>query len=441
MSPEKRPPNRRSFLQATASGLASSSLFLAGCGEAPKAVESAAPGSSLAADKVPVGSMPSEAPEVTDLKFGIIALTDCSPIVIAHEKGLFKKYGINSTIAKQASWAVVRDALSNGDIQATHMLLGMPFASTMGLGGSPKKGMVIPWLMNRNGQGISLRKDLAGKAGADPKALQPLVTAAKAAGTPMTFAMTFPPGTHAMWLRYWLAAGGIHPDTDTSLVTIPPPQMVQNMKVGKMDGFCVGEPWNARVISEGVGFTAISTQEIWKDHPEKVCAFTAEFAEKHPKTVKAVLKALHEASVWLDDMSNRPEQVDILSQPTYVNCPKEVILDRLLGKYDYGDGRKVDADPFVMQFSQRNCNYPQPKYGLWWLSQFRRWGMVEGAPDYEGITKQVMRPDLYEEAMKEIGYAHGGANMEPETLFDGAVFNPAEPEKYATGFAIHNLKG
>ena len=134
--------------------------------------------------------------------------------------------------------------------------------------------------------------------------------------------MTFPPGTHAMWMRYYLAAGGINPDKDVSLITIPPPQMVANMKVGKMDGFCVGEPWNARAIADGIGFTAITTQDIWKDHPEKVCAFTAEFAEKNPKTVKAVLKALHEASVWLDEMENRPEQCEIVSQPTYINCPQ-----------------------------------------------------------------------------------------------------------------------
>ena len=156
---------------------------------------------------------------------------------------------------------------------------------------------------------------------ADPKALKPLVDEAKAAGTPMTFAMTFPPGTHAMWMRYWLAAGGINPDKDVALITIPPPQMVANMKVGKMDGFCVGEPWNARAIADGIGFTAITTQDIWKDHPEKVCAFTAEFADKNPKTVKAVLKALHEASVWLDDMENRPEQAEIVSQADLHQLP------------------------------------------------------------------------------------------------------------------------
>jgi nitrate/nitrite transport system substrate-binding protein len=384
-------------------------------------------------------SWASDAPETPDLKFGIIALTDCSPIVIAHEKGLFKKYGINSTVSKGASWAAIRDALSNGDIQATHMLIGMPIASTMGLLGSPKKPMVIPWLLNRNGQSISLKAELKGKVQADPKALRSIVMDAKAKGAPMTFAVTFPPGTHAMWTRYWLGAGGINPDKDVALMVIPPAQMVANMKVGKMDGFCVGEPWNARVIADGIGFTAINTQDIWKDHPEKVCAFTAEFADRNPRTVKAVCKALHEASVWLDNMSNRPEQAEIVSRATYINCPKEIILGRMQGHYDFGDGRKKD-DPNYMIFSARNCNYPQPKYAMWWLSQFRRWGMVPSTPDYKGVAQQVMRHELYEEAMKEIGYKHGGLNNKPEKLFDGAVFDPAKPDDFAHGFEIHNLK-
>ena len=143
----------------------------------------------------------SDAPEVTDLRFGIIALTDCSPLVIAFEKGLFKKYGINATIAKGASWPAIRDSLSTGDLQATHMLLGMPLSSTMGIGGAPKVPMVIPWLMNRNGQSITLSNAFKGKVAADPKALKVLVDAAKASGTPMTFAMTYPTGTHAMWMR------------------------------------------------------------------------------------------------------------------------------------------------------------------------------------------------------------------------------------------------
>ena len=388
-----------------------------------------------------------DSPEMPDVKLGIIALTDCSSIVVAHEKGLFKKYGINSTVSKGASWAAIRDSLSNGDIQATHMLLGMPIASTMGLGGAPKKPMVAPYILNRNGQAITLANSLKGKVADDPKALKPFVDAAKAAGAPMTFAMTFPPGTHAMWIRYYLAAGGINPGdaagagADVSLITVPPPQMVANMKVGKMDGFCVGEPWNAKTIAEDIGFTSITTQAIWKDHPEKVCAFTEEFTEKNPKTVKAVLKALHEASVWLDKMENRAEQANIVSAATYINCPPETILGRLEGKYLMGDGRKF-KDPNYMIFSDRNCNYPQAKYAKWWLTQLRRWGFVDAAPDYEGVAKQVMRSDIYEEAMKEIGYAHGGADTSAETLFDGVKFDPtADLEAYAASFAVKTIKG
>jgi nitrate/nitrite transport system substrate-binding protein len=423
--------SRRLFVQS-AVGVGATALLPA-CSKSEASVAAAKPAPSAAS------SLASSKPEQSDLRFGIIALTDCSPIVIAHEKGLFKKYGINSTVVKGASWAAIRDSLSNGDIQATHMLLGMPIASTMGLLGSPKKPMVIPWLLNRNGQAITMANALKGKVSADPKALKPLADAAKTKGTPLTFAMTFPPGTHAMWMRYFLGAGGINPDKDVALVTIPPPQMVANMKVGKMDGFCVGEPWNARAITDGIGYTAITTQGIWKDHPEKVCAFTEEFAEKNPKTVKAVLKALYEASLWLDDLKNRPEQASIVSRPTYINCPPESLLPRLLGDYDYGDGKKVKDENYMI-FHSRNCNFPEPKFAKWWLSQFRRWGMVEGAPDYEGIAKKVMRPDLYAAALKELGVDAGAPSTASETLFDGKVFDPSDPEAYAKSFDVHNLK-
>src|ERR1043165_6411685 len=387
-----------------------------------------------------VGSLyADDSPETPNMRFGMIALTDCSPIVMAHELGFFKKFGINSVVSKEASWAVIRDKLSLGENQATHMLIGMPFASTMGLLGSPVKPMVIPWMLNRNGQAITLNNKLLQAGVKTAKDLKPIADKAKASGNPLTFAMTFPPGTHAMWTRYWLAAGGINPDKDVALIVVPPAQMVANMKVGKMDGFCVGEPWNARTIADGIGYTATNTQDIWKDHPEKVCAFLTEFADKNPRTVKAVLKALHEASVWLDDMKNRPEQAEIVSRPTYINCPKELILGRMQGHYDFGDGRKKE-DANYMIFNKRNCNFPQPKYLVWWLTQFRRWGMLPAAPDYKGVAKQFMRGDIYEAAMKEIGAKHGGAENKPETLFDGVTFNPAKPEEYAQSFQVKNLK-
>jgi nitrate/nitrite transport system substrate-binding protein len=380
-----------------------------------------------------------DSPETKTMRFGIIALTDCAPIVMAHELGYFKKFGIESVISKEASWAVIRDKLSLGENQATHMLIGMPIASTMGLAGSPVKPMVIPWLLNRNGQAITLNNKLKNAGVRKPAQIKPLADKAKAAGEPLTFAMTFPPGTHAMWIRYWLASGGINPDKDVSLITIPPAQMVANMKVDKMDGFCVGEPWNNRAIEDGIGFTAITTQQMWKDHPEKVCAFTEEFAMKNPKTVKAVLKALHLASVHLDDLGNRAKAAEVIARPTYINCPPAIILERLLGKYEYGDGR-TEQDPNYMIFSQRGCNYPHQIYGKWWLTQLRRWGLTKGAPDYDGIPKRVIRSDIYLEAMKDMGVTVKVAEEQKITLFDG-VFDGKDPDKYARSFAINSIAG
>ncbi len=384
------------------------------------------------------GVYAAESPETPQVRIGIIALTDCSSIVMAHELGLFKKHGIESTISKEASWAVIRDRLSLGENQATHMLLGMPYASTMGLLGSPVRPMIIPFYLNRNGQAITLTKGLSTKGVKTPQQLKPLALEAKAKGTPMTFAMTYPPGTHAMWMRYWLASGGINPDRDVSLITIPPPQMVANMKVGKMDGYCVGEPWNARAIADGIGFTAITTQQMWKDHPEKVLAFTEEFAAKNPRTVKAVMRAVLEASQWIDKLENRPRMAEVVSQPQYINTSKEVILGRLLGDYDYGDGRK-EKDKYYMTFFDRFTNFPLKSHGVWWLSQFRRWGMVKEPPDYKGIVDRVHRPDLFREVAKEMGVETPREDMKKETFFDGMTFDPADPEKYAKSFAVHSM--
>jgi nitrate/nitrite transport system substrate-binding protein len=379
-----------------------------------------------------------DSPETKTIRFGIIALTDCSSIVMAHELGYFKQFGIESIISKEASWAAIRDKLSIAENQATHMLIGMPFASTMGLAGSPVKPMVIPWLLNRNGQAITLNNKLKQAGVKAAKDVKPLADKAKASGEPLTFAMTFPPGTHAMWIRYWLASGGIHPDKDVTLITIPPPQMVANMKVDKMDGFCVGEPWNKRAIADGIGYTVITTQQMWPDHPEKVCAFTEEFAVKNPKTVKAILKALHLASVHLDKLENRAKAAEIVARPTYINCPPEIILERLLGDYDYGDGRK-EKDKFYMTFSDRDCNYPHQAFGMWWLSQFRRWGMVKETPDYRALAKRVLRSDLYLEAMNELGVTKKVTEIQKFTLWDAATFDVADPERHARSFAINSM--
>jgi nitrate/nitrite transport system substrate-binding protein len=407
---------RREFLKTTAAG-----ALLAG-------LPAGWAGSAYAAD----------GPETPKMRIGIIALTDCSSIVMAHELGLFKKHGIDSTISKEASWAVIRDRLTLGENQASHILLGIPYASTMGLQGSPVKPMIIPMYLNRNGQAITLNKALLEKGVKTSQQLKPVVMEAKAKGSPLTFAMTYPPGTHAMWIRYWLASGGINPDKDVTLITIPPAQMVANMKVGKMDGYCVGEPWGARAIADGIGFTAITTQQIWKDHPEKVLGFTEEFATKNPKTVKAVMRAVLEASQWNDKLENRTRMAEVVGQPQYVNAAKEIILGRMLGDYDYGDGRK-EKDKYYMTFFDRQTNFPMKSHGVWWLTQFRRWGMVKEAPDYKGIVDHVHRPDIYREVAKEMGIEAPREDMKKETLFDGVTFDPAKPEEYAKAFSINSM--
>jgi nitrate/nitrite transport system substrate-binding protein len=385
------------------------------------------------------GVYASDAPETPKVRIGIIALTDCSSIVMAHELGLFKKHGIESTISKEASWAVIRDRLTLGENQATHLLLGIPYATTMGLLGSPVKPMIIPMYLNRNGQAITLTKALLDRGVKTPQQLKPLALEAKAKGTPMTFAMTYPPGTHAMWTRYWLGAGGINPDRDVTLITIPPAQMVANMKVGKMDGYCVGEPWGARAIADGIGFTAVTTQQIWKDHPEKVLGFTEEFATKNPRTVKAVMRAILEASQWNDKLENRPRMAEVVGQPQYVNATKEIILGRMLGDYDYGDGRK-EKDKYYMTFFDRQTNFPMKSHGTWWLTQFRRWGMVKEPPDYKGLVDRVHRPDLFREVAKQMGVETPREDGRKETFFDGGTFDPAgDPEKYAKSFAVHSM--
>ncbi|MCI0526779.1 MAG: ABC transporter substrate-binding protein, partial [Nitrospira sp.] len=237
-----------------------------------------------------------DTPEVTKLKIGFIPLTDCGSVVMAYELGLYKKYGLEVTVSKEASWAAVRDKLTIGENQASHILYGMPYASTLGITGAEgqKKDMVIPLVLNQNGQAITLDNKLKKRGVKTAKDVKKVIEEDKGKKT-YTFAMTFPPGTHAMWIRYWLASGGVDPDNDIKLITIPPPQMVANMRIGNMDGYCVGEPWNARAIFDGIGFTAITTQQMWKNHPEKVLGITLEFAEKNPKTVKAILMAVIEA--------------------------------------------------------------------------------------------------------------------------------------------------
>ncbi|MDB5297535.1 MAG: nrtA, partial [Phycisphaerales bacterium] len=371
-----------------------------------------------------------------ELTIGFLPLTDSAPLIAACERELFAKHGLQVRLQKFPSWDAVTDALCAGTIDAAHMLASIPVAVAAGMMGHRRAPLVVPWILNRNGQGITLSRDLAAKVGADPATLAVEARRARASGPPMTFASTHRFGTHELWLRYWLAAGGIDPDADVSMTVTPPPLLLAGLRQGEVCGFCVGEPWNAKAVADGVGYTAVASQDVWADHPEKALAFTESFAADRPDVVGKVLAAVGDASAWLDDPANRPEAAALIARQAYLNVRPEEILPRLGGHYDMGDGRTKEYPLHPMRFSAGNVNYPQQKHAMWFLTQFRRWGMVRGTPDYAAVAARVFRGDLYEAFAKSAGLGEGGASERPETLVDGVTFDPADPEGYATGFAI-----
>src|SRR5437667_6787249 len=314
--------------------------------------------------RVGVWAAGSDAPEKTEVKVGFIPLTDCASVVIASVMKFDEKYGIKIVPSKEASWAAVRDKLVNGELDAAHVLYGLVYGVQLGIGG-PKKDMAVLCTLNNNGQAITLSNQLKDKGATDGASLKALIAREK---REYTFAQTFPTGTHAMWLYYWLAANGIHPFNDVKTIVVPPPQMVANMRVGNMDGYCVGEPWGNRAIYDKIGFTAITTQEIWKDHPEKVLGTSAEFVAKNPNTARAMVAAVLDASKFIDAMGNRKKVAEIIADKSYVNCPVDVIDQRLEGNYDNGIGKSWKDADYMKFYNEGSVNFPFLSDGMW----FRR---------------------------------------------------------------------
>jgi nitrate/nitrite transport system substrate-binding protein len=374
----------------------------------------------------------SDAPEKTEVKIGFIPLTDCASVAIAAEKGFDKKYGIKITPSKEASWAGVRDKLVNGELDASHVLYGLVYGLQLGAGG-PQKDMAVLMNLNHNGQAITLNNQLKAKGVTDGAALSRLV---KAEPKEWTFAQTFPTGTHAMWLYYWLATYGIDPFKEVKVITVPPPQMVANMRVDKMDGYCVGEPWNARAIHDKIGFTAVTTQDIWTDHPEKVLGTTLEFVQKYPNTARAMVAAILDASKYIDTMANRSEVARIIAAKSYVNTEFDVIEDRMLGQYDNGIGRKWQDANYMKFFNDGKVNFPYLSDGMWFLTQHKRWGLIKDHPDYLAVAKNVNQIKLYKEAATLAKAPVPKSEMRTHKLIDGVVWDGKNPKAYADGFKI-----
>ena len=375
----------------------------------------------------------SDAPEKKEVKIGFIPLTDCASVVMASVLGIDKKYGIKIIPTKEASWAGVRDKLVNGELDCAHVLYGLVYGVHLGLGG-PKKDIAVLMNLNNNGQAITLAKKLADKGAVNGAGLAKLMASEK---REYTFAQTFPTGTHAMWLYYWLAANGINPMKDAKVIPVPPPQMVANMRVGNMDGFCVGEPWNHRAIMDGIGVTAATTQEIWKDHPEKVLGTTAEFADKYPNTARAVTAAILEAGRWIDaSLANKNQMAETIAAKSYVNTSVDAINQRILGRYQDGMGKTWD-DPNHMKFYNEGAvNFPYLSDGMWFLTQHKRWGLLKDHPDYLGVAKAINRTALYKEAATASKTPLPKSEMRSSKLIDGVVWDGTQPQKYADSFKI-----
>src|SRR5688572_4756689 len=375
----------------------------------------------------------SDAPEKKEVRVGFIPLTDCSSIVMAAVMEFDKKYGIKIVPTKEASWASVRDKLVNGELDAAHVLYGLIYGVQMGIGG-PKKDMAVLMNLNHNGQAITLAKKLNEKGVRDGASLKAMMDKEK---REYVFAQTFPTGTHAMWIYYWLAAHGINPFSDAKTITIPPPQMVANMRVGNMDGFCVGEPWNNRAIVDGIGFTAETTQGIWKDHPEKTLGTTAEWVQKHPNTARAMTAAVIDAGRWIDaSLSNRQKTAQTVADKAYVNTDSDVILARMLGRYDNGIGKKWDEPDYMKFYSDGAVNYPYLSDGMWFMTQHRRWGLLKEDPDYLAIAKKVNRIDVYKDAASAAKASLPKSDFRSARFIDGVVWDGREPKKYAGSFRI-----
>lgn len=383
-------------------------------------------------------------PEVKGAKLGFIALTDSAPLIVAKEMGLFAKYGMpDVTVNKQASWGATRDNLvlgsGGGGIDGAHILSPMPYLLTLGVAG--KVPMNILARLNVNGQAISVEKAyLAAKADINAAKMKAIIAQRKASGNKINMAMTFPGGTHDMWIRYWLAAAGIDPDKDIDLITIPPAQMVANMKANTMEAFCVGEPWNDQLVAQGIGYTAVSTGQMWMNHPEKAFGMRADWVAAHPNAAIALTAAIIEAQRICDNPANNLKLATMVGGRDWLKVPVTDIQDRLAGNFTMGDGRVFKNAPFKMKFWAANASFPYKSHDLWFLTEEQRWGKLPKTLNKMAVIGQVNRADIWRKAaaLAKVPAAQipKSDSRGPERFFDGKVFDPGNPAAYLASLAI-----
>jgi bicarbonate transport system substrate-binding protein len=440
--------SRRRFL-TTASATTMVSVLLKGClGNPPSDTPTATSPNTAPSATTSTG----EAPEVTAVKLGYLPIVEAAPLIIAKEKGFFAKYGMTDVdISKQANWGAARDNVkigsAAGGIDGGQWQMPMPYLISEGIITNGEKiPMYVLLQLNTQGNAIAVAGKHKGK-GLTLKSdqMKTLFDQMKSGGTRFKAAYTFPKANQEFWIRYWLAANGVNPDTDIELLTVPAAQTVANMKTGSMDAFSTGDPWPYRIVKEEIGFIPAITAEIWKAHPEEYVAMRADWVDKNPKATKAMLKAVMEAQQWCDNFDNREELVQIVSGKNYFGVSKDVLLEPMMGKYDMGDGRKIDDKSMAVLYwkdSKGSVSYPYQSHDLWFLTESVRWGFLpkEFLATAKDTIKKINREDIWREAAKEAGISVAdiptSTSRGIEEFFDGTKFDPENPQAYLDGLKI-----
>ena len=368
---------------------------------------------------------------------GYIPLLDCAPLIAAAERGFAAEEGLELALVRETSWANIRDRVVVGHFDAAHMLGPMTVASTLGIG-HVKAPIVAPFALGLGGNAITVSIRLweqmvraGASVGQDPAvqsmALKRVVEArARARSDPLTLGMVYPFSCHNYELRYWLAASGIDPDRDVRLVVIPPPFLADALRVGQIDGFCVGEPWNSVAVQAGVGTIVTPTTAIWPFSPEKVLGCRLEWAERHPNQLSALLRALYHASIWCERAEHRAELARLLSQPRYVGAPAELLHQALANKLAWAPGSvPTQLDNFYVP-AGHFATFPWVSHALWFYSQMVRWRQIEFSAEHLPQVRSAYRPDLYRAALSPLDVPDPSTDVRIESFFDGRRFDPAE---------------
>jgi nitrate/nitrite transport system ATP-binding protein len=373
--------------------------------------------------------------EKVNLDLGFIPLTDCAPLIIAKEKGIFEEYGLSEvTLSRETSWKLLGQGVIEGRLDAAQMVAGMPIAMTLGFGKNPPLPIVTAMTLSRNGNGITLSKNLYEHG---VKTLEDFkIYIENNLDKVHTLGMVHPSSMHNLMLRYWLASGGINPDQDVNLTVIPPPQMQANLKAGNIDGYCVGGPWNARSVHEGLGFVIANSFDIFPNgHTEKVLGVKEEWANRYPKTHVALVKSLIDACDYCDDRRNREEILEILCRDEYIGSAPEYTRLGFIDPVDRGNGQPAELLINYNQFYVDKTNYPDATEFLWIMAEMARWGITPFPKNWVSILERVLRTDVYGQAARELGLSDTGRDRQSVKLLDGTIFNPNDPIKY-----LKNLK-